>query len=52
MVKMREELAVSFLPEGVSEPVEWVVSEGLVGYDEAVAEMEARACLLYTSRCV
>ena len=46
MVKMREELAVSFLPEEVSEPVEWVVSEGLVGYDEAVAEMEARAGLI------
>ena len=46
MVKMREELAVSFLPEAVSEPVEWVVSEGLVGYDEAVAEMEARAGLI------
>ncbi|HEY1152806.1 MAG TPA: lipoyl(octanoyl) transferase LipB [Pseudolabrys sp.] len=46
MVKMREELAVSFLPEGVSEPVEWVVSEGLIGYDEAVAEMEARAGLI------
>lgn len=46
MVKMREELAVSFLPEGVSEPVEWVVAEGLTGYDEAVAEMEARAALI------
>ena len=46
MVKMREELAVSFLPEGASEPVEWVVNEGLVGYDEAVAEMEARAGLI------
>ena len=46
MVKMREELAVSFLPEGASEPVEWVVTEGLVGYDEAVAEMEARAGLI------
>ncbi|WP_336812602.1 lipoyl(octanoyl) transferase LipB [Bosea sp. MMO-172] len=46
MVKMREELAVSFLPEEVSEPVEWAVSEGLVGYDEAVAEMEARAGLI------
>ncbi|MBN9457010.1 MAG: lipoyl(octanoyl) transferase LipB [Bosea sp.] len=46
MVKMREELAVSFLPEGVSEPVEWVVTEGLTGYDEAVAEMEARAALI------
>ena len=46
MVKMREELAISFLPEEVSEPVEWVVSEGLVGYNEAVAEMEARAGLI------
>ncbi|SDH39067.1 lipoyl(octanoyl) transferase LipB [Bosea robiniae] len=46
MVKMREELAVSFLPEGVSEPVEWVIAEGLVGYDDAVAEMEARAGLI------
>ncbi|MGN6097601.1 MAG: lipoyl(octanoyl) transferase LipB [Bosea sp. (in: a-proteobacteria)] len=46
MVKMREELAVSFLPEGVSEPVEWVVAEGLTGYDEAVAEMETRAALI------
>jgi len=46
MVKMREELAVSFLPEEVSEPVEWVIADGLVGYDEAVAEMEARAGLI------
>ncbi|RYE34893.1 MAG: lipoyl(octanoyl) transferase LipB [Hyphomicrobiales bacterium] len=46
MVKMREELAVSFLTEGVSEPVEWVVAEGAVGYDEAVAEMEARTALI------
>uniref|UniRef100_A0A9E8A7W8 Octanoyltransferase n=1 Tax=Bosea sp. NBC_00436 TaxID=2969620 RepID=A0A9E8A7W8_9HYPH len=46
MVKMREELAISFLPEGLSEPVEWVVAEGLTGYDEAVAEMEGRAALI------
>jgi lipoyl(octanoyl) transferase len=46
MVKMREELAVSFLPEGAAEPVEWVVTDGLVGYDEAVAEMEACAGLI------
>jgi lipoyl(octanoyl) transferase len=50
MVKMREELVVSFLPEGVAEPVEWVVSEGLVGYDEAVAEMEARAGMIADGR--
>lgn len=46
MVKMREELAVSLLPEAGSAPVEWVVAEGLVGYDDAVAEMEARAALI------
>lgn len=46
MVKMREELAVSFLSEAVGEPVEWVVAEGLIGYDEAVAEMELRAGLI------
>lgn len=46
MVKMREELAVSFLPEGVAEPVEWVVADGITGYDEAVVEMEVRAGLI------
>ena len=46
MVNMRGELDVSFLPEMGAEPVEWVVAEGLTGYDEAVAEMEARAALI------
>ncbi|WP_353185626.1 lipoyl(octanoyl) transferase LipB [Bosea sp. (in: a-proteobacteria)] len=47
MVNLREALAVSFLPETVSaEPVEWVVAEGLTGYDAAVAEMESRAGLI------
>ncbi len=32
-----------FPPEPGSAPVEWVVAEGLTGYGEAVAEMEARA---------
>jgi len=45
-VKTRETLAVSFLPQPGSEPVEWVHAEGLVGYDEAVAEMDARAALI------
>ncbi len=30
------------LPEAGSPPVEWVVAAGLVGYERAVAEMEAR----------
>lgn len=45
-MKTREALSVSFLPQPGSEPVEWVIGEGLVGYDEAVAEMEARAALI------
>jgi lipoyl(octanoyl) transferase len=39
---MREALSVSFLPEPGSAPVEWLVSEGLTGYEAAVSEMEAR----------
>lgn len=46
MVNLREALAVSFLSEPGSEPVEWFVSEGLTGYDDAVAEMEMRAGLI------
>lgn len=42
-------LAVSptaFLPSSGSPPVAWRVSEGLVGYEEAVAWMEARAAAI------
>ncbi len=35
-----------FLGQAGSGPVEWVVAEGLVGYDDAVAEMELRAGLI------
>ncbi|HEV2552174.1 MAG TPA: lipoyl(octanoyl) transferase LipB [Bosea sp. (in: a-proteobacteria)] len=35
-----------FGPSAGSPAVEWVVAEGLVGYDEAVAEMEHRAGLI------
>ena len=45
-MKTRETLAVSFLPQPGSEPVEWVHAGGLVGSDEAVAEMDARAALI------
>jgi lipoyl(octanoyl) transferase len=45
-VKTREALAVSFLPEAGSEPVEWVIADEQVGYEAAVAEMEARAALI------
>ncbi len=46
-------LAVSpaaFLPAPGSPPVAWRVSEGLVGYEEAVAWMEARAAAIAAGR--
>lgn len=45
-MKTRDALGETFLPEAGSEPVEWVVTDGLTGYDEAVAEMERRAALI------
>ena len=45
-MKTREALSVSFLPEVGSEPVEWVIADEPVGYETAVAEMEARAALI------
>ncbi|WP_332698900.1 lipoyl(octanoyl) transferase LipB [Bosea sp. (in: a-proteobacteria)] len=45
-MKTREALAVSFLPELGSSPVEWVIAEAPVGYEAAVAEMENRAGLI------
>lgn len=45
-MKTREALSVSFLPEAGSEPVEWVIADEPVGYEAAVAEMEARAALI------
>ncbi len=37
----RETLVSPMLPTSDAAPVEWVISEGLVGYEEAVAAMEA-----------
>lgn len=37
----RESLTHDFHPQVSSPPVEWIVSDVLVGYEEAVAEMEA-----------
>lgn len=39
----REDIATSFLAEPDSAPVRWTVSDGLVGYEEAVAFMEETA---------
>ncbi len=49
-MKTREALAVSFLPEAGSAPVEWAIAEEPVGYEAAVAEMEARAALIADGR--
>lgn len=43
MVNTRADAAASFLPRAGSPPIDWVVSEGLVDYEEAVTAMEARA---------
>ncbi|MET0745219.1 MAG: lipoyl(octanoyl) transferase LipB [Microvirga sp.] len=40
---IRDQLESSFRPSPSSDPVEWLVSEGLTAYPDAVAFMEARA---------
>ncbi len=42
----RAEIAISFVPVEAAAPVEWVIAEGLVGYEDALAEMESRAALI------
>jgi len=42
----RDELAETLLPREGTAPVEWAIAEGLVGYDAAVAEMEARVAAI------
>ena len=39
----RSSLEFDFRPRETSEPVEWLISDGLVGYQEAVAFMDQRA---------
>lgn len=44
MTNTRADLAATFLPTAPdAPPVEWLVADGLTGYEAAVAEMEARA---------
>jgi lipoyl(octanoyl) transferase len=45
VVNARNELAVGLAAVGLA-PAEWRVSEGLVGYEQAVAAMEARAAAI------
>ena len=46
MVNVRDALTETLLPEAGSAPVEWAIADGLVGYEEAVAEMEARVAAI------
>lgn len=50
MSSLRDHLVDSFLPAEGSLPVEWAIAEGLTGYDEAVAFMEARAAAIADGR--
>ena len=50
MVNVRERLPDTLFPREGSPPVRWAVSEGLVGYEEAVAAMEARAAAIAEER--
>jgi lipoyl(octanoyl) transferase len=42
VVNARNDLTVGLLPPGDFSPVEWRVTDGLVGYDRALAVMDAR----------
>jgi lipoyl(octanoyl) transferase len=46
VVNARADLADAFMPGEGSPPVEWVVAEGLVDFEAAVAEMEARVAAI------
>ena len=46
MVNIRDDLAFMLQPAPGSPPVEWAVTDGLVGYDEAMAQMEARVAAI------
>ncbi len=50
MVNIRDDLADAMRPLPGSPPVEWAVSDGLVAYEEAVAEMEARVAAIAEGR--
>ncbi len=42
----RADIAISFGTVEASAPVEWVIADGLVAYEDALAEMEHRAALI------
>jgi lipoyl(octanoyl) transferase len=50
LVNIRDRLADAMPAPAEAEPVEWVIAEGLVGYEEAVAAMEARVAAIAAGR--
>jgi len=50
LVNFRDSLAESLLPQGEAGPVEWTIADGLVGYEDAVAEMEERVAAIADGR--
>jgi lipoyl(octanoyl) transferase len=50
LVKIRDQLADAMPAVRESPPVEWIVTEGLVDYQDAVAEMEARVAAIAAGR--
>jgi lipoyl(octanoyl) transferase len=50
LVKIRDDLAPALPAASGSPPVEWVIAEGLVDYQDAVAEMEARVAAIAAGR--
>jgi lipoyl(octanoyl) transferase len=46
LVNVRNALDEAMLPQAGADPVEWVIAEGLTGYEAAVAEMEARVAAI------
>jgi lipoyl(octanoyl) transferase len=50
LVNIRDDLAPRMRAAPGSAPVEWVIAEGLVDYQEAVAEMEARVAAIAAGR--
>jgi lipoyl(octanoyl) transferase len=46
MKTSRDNLVPAFLPKDASSPVEWLIADGLTGYDEALAFMESRVAAI------
>lgn len=50
MVNARNELKIGLLPPHGAQPVEWLIDDGLVPYERAVAFMEQRAAAIAAGR--